>query len=231
MTKRMLLRIAFQKTVPILVSFLFVSMAYGILITEQGITWYESVLMSLCIYSGSFQFVLSTLLVSGASILTVLVTTVLMNCRLPFYSLSMVDLFKDMGRRKLYMIHTLTDETFAINCALELPERERKDVMFYVAFLSRCAWILGTLVGSIAGQLAPFSLDGIDFCVTAMFVVIAIDQWEKTQRHFSALAGAAAALVCLPVFGADRFILPALLIISAILVLYNSRAHETEAEV
>ena len=230
MTKRALFLFTFRRSIPVLVSFLFVGAAYGVLIVEQGITWYESVFMSLIIYSGSFQFVLSTLLVSGASILTVAVTSVLMNCRLPFYSLSMVVPFRGMGLRKPYMIHTLTDETFALNCSLELDGAEKRDVMFWTALLARSAWLLGSLAGSLAGQFLPFSLDGIDFCVTAMFVIIVIDQWQKADNRFPAILGLCVSLACLFVFGADRFILPALTAVTAVLALCAERIPKREVQ-
>ena len=230
MTKRQLFAFTFRRSIPVLVSFVFVGAAYGVLIVEQGVTWYESLLMSVLIYSCSFQFVLTTLLVSGAPLITVALTSLLMNCRLPFYSLSMVAPFREMGARKLYMIHTLTDETFALNCSLELSGRNKRDVMFWTAFLARCALLLGTLVGSVAGQYAPFSLEGIDFCVTAMFVLIAIDQWGAAQNRMSAVVGACTALVFLLLLGADSFILPTLAVITVVLALTLTRKEKQEVQ-
>lgn len=222
MNKKELFRYAFVKSIPIMCSYLFVGMAYGILMNEAGFPWYDSFLISVSVYTGAFQFVLTTLLSTGASILTIALTAFFMNSRQTFYSLTFVDEFSRMGRRKLYMIHTMTDETYAVNCTLELPEKEKQRVMFRVAFLSKSYWVIGSVAGSILGQLIPFSMDGIDFCMTALFVIIFIDQWEKTDTHFPALAGIATGLVCLFIFGERRFMLPALIGVSALLVLYNS---------
>ena len=134
---------AFLKSIPILCSYVFVSIAYGITMEEAGFVWYQSLLISLVVYTGAFQFVLVSFLSGGTSIITIAVTAFLMNSRQTFYSLTFVDEFKKMGKRLLYMIHTMTDETYAVNCTLELPQKEKEDAMFLVAFFSRCYWMIG----------------------------------------------------------------------------------------
>ena len=124
-----------------------------------------------------------------------------------------------MGRRKLYMIHTMTDETYAVNCTLDLPEKEKEDTMLLVAFFSRCYWMAGAVLGGVIGQLLPFDMEGIDFCMTALFVIIFIDQWEKTRKHIPAMTGLGIGILCLVIFGQKSFMLPALLITSGILVI------------
>lgn len=247
MKKNETVKTAFVKSVPILCSYLFVAMAYGIMMQEAGFAWYYSLFASLTIYTGAFQFVLITFLSSGASVATVAVTALLMNSRQAFYSLSFVDEFKKMGKREPYMIHTMTDETYAVNCALMAEttvqpiaqadgqsgvplrgdsaaqtvaqiEQGRRDVMFFVALFSRCYWMVGAVAGGVIGQLIPFELKGIDFCMTALFVIIFIDQWEKARRHFPALSGLAVAVICLVLFGQTAFMLPALLIVSGLLL-------------
>ena len=113
----------------------------------------------------------------------------------------------------------MTDETYAVNCTLDMPEKEKEQTMFYVALLSRIYWLAGSVAGGVLGQLIPFELNGIDFCMTALFVIIFIDQWEKADRHMPALTGVGAGVLCLVVFGADRFILPALILASGILII------------
>lgn len=223
MTKRETARTAFIKSLPIMCSYVFVSMAYGIMMEEAGLRWYWSLLVSLTVYTGAFQFVLITFLSSGASLLTIGLTALVMNSRQTFYSLTFVKEFSRMKRRRLYMIHTMTDETYAVNCTLDLPEREKQDVMFDIAFFSRCYWMLGTVVGGVLGQLIPFELEGIDFCMTALFVIIFIDQWEKARTHAPALTGLAIGTACLLVFGMNSFMLPALVLTSGLLVLGQQR--------
>ena len=152
---------AFMKSIPIMCSYIFVSMAYGMMMENAGFAWYYSLLTSLTVYTGAFQFVLITFLSSGASIVTIAVTALLMNSRQSFYSLSFLETFRKMGRKKLYMIHTMTDETYAVNCTIEDKDENSRKEMFLVAFFSRCYWMFGAVMGGLIGQLIPFELTGI----------------------------------------------------------------------
>ena len=138
-------------------------------------------MVTIYVYTGAFQFVLITFFSSGASYLTIALTALFMNSRQLFYGLSFVDDFPKMGRKKMYMIHTMTDETYAVNCSLkQKSDKEailsddinRRNIMFYVALFSRISWMIGAVAGGMLGQLLPFELEGIDFCMTALFVVI-----------------------------------------------------------
>ena len=217
------LKNAFVKSIPIFCSYVFVSMAYGMTMASAGFPWYDSLLVSLTVYTGAFQFVLITFLSSGASLITIALTALLMNSRQSFYSITFLKEFKQMGRRKLYMIHTMTDETYAVNCTLDLPKKEKEDTMFLVALFSRCYWMVGSVLGGILGQIIPFDLTGIDFCMTALFLIIFIDQWEKAEKHTPALTGLGIGVICLLIFGENRFMLPALLIVSALLLLFQRK--------
>ena len=210
-------KLAFVKSLPIMCSYFFLGAAYGIMMEETGFPWYVALLLSMTVYTGAFQFVLITFLSTGASLLTIAITALLMNSRQSFYSLTFLNDFKRMGKRKLYMIHSLTDETYAVNCTLELPRKEKEDTMFGVALLSHCYWMAATVAGAVLGQLIPFKLEGIDFCMTALFVIIFMDQWKKASSHIPALAGLTCGIVCLLIFGQSSFILPALLLVSGIL--------------
>lgn len=210
-------KLAFVKSLPIMCSYFFLGAAYGIMMEETGFPWYVALLLSMTVYTGAFQFVLITFLSTGASLLTIAITALLMNSRQSFYSLTFLNDFKRMGKRKLYMIHSLTDETYAVNCTLELPRKEKEDTMFGVALLSHCYWMAATVAGAVLGQLIPFELEGIDFCMTALFVIIFMDQWKKASSHIPALVGLTCGIVCLMIFGQSSFILPALLLVSGIL--------------
>lgn len=210
-------KLAFVKSLPIMCSYFFLGAAYGIMMEETGFPWYVALLLCMTVYTGAFQFVLITFLSTGASLLTIAITALLMNSRQSFYSLTFLNDFKRMGKRKLYMIHSLTDETYAVNCTLELPRKEKEDTMFGVALLSHCYWMAATVAGAVLGQLIPFELEGIDFCMTALFVIIFMDQWKKASSHIPALAGLTCGIVCLLIFGQSSFILPALLLVSGIL--------------
>ena len=193
---------ALTKSVPIMCSYFFVSMAYGMMMTANGFPWYDSLLVSMTVYTGAFQFVLTTLLSSGASLLTIAATAFLMNSRQILYSITFIHDFGKMGIAKPYMIHTLTDETYAFNCTLSLPYHQKKSVMLWIALMARCSWMIG-----------------------AVF----IDQWEKAGSHIPACLGLTVAFVCLMLFGETGFMLPALIIVSAILVFYNQSKSEGTA--
>ena len=200
-------------------SYVFVSMAYGMMMENAGFAWYYSLLTSLTVYTGAFQFVLITFLSSGASIVTIAVTALLMNSRQSFYSLSFLETFRKMGRKKLYMIHTMTDETYAVNCTIEDKDENSRKEMFLVA-----------VMGGLIGQLIPFELNGIDFCMTALFIIIFIDQWEKADKHFPAITGILIAVIALLIFGQTAFMLPALVIVSGVLIFWNSEQQEIYTE-
>ena len=204
---------AFVKSLPILFSYVFVSM-----MLNAGYGWGYALFTSLTVYTGAFQFVLITFLTGGASFITVAVTAFLMNSRQSFYSLSFIKAFKNMGRRKLYMIHTMTDETYAVNCSIPDSDKEKNGIMFYVALFSRSYWMIGTVLGAVIGQLIPFELTGIDFCMTALFAVIFTEQWEKAENHFPAILGIISGTICLFIFGPSRFMLPSLIFTSGILL-------------
>lgn len=215
MKNKEIIKKAFKQSIPIMCSYLFVSIAYGIMMNEAGFAWYVALLVSFLIYTGAFQFILITLLSVGASLLTIGVTALLMNSRQLFYSLSFIYIFNKM-KQKWYMIFTMTDETYAVNCNLEKQNKE--EVMFYVAFFSRSYWLIGTVLGAVLGNLIPFDLTRIDFCVTALFIIIFMDQLEKNKDHFPAIVGVITAIICLVVFGTQNFMLPSLIISSMVLL-------------
>ncbi|NLK78108.1 MAG: branched-chain amino acid ABC transporter permease [Clostridiales bacterium] len=234
--KKKVIQTAIRQSLPITCSYLFVSMAYGIVMEEAGFAWFWSLFTSLTVYTGAFQFVLVTFLSSGASIVTVALTALFMNSRQVFYGLSFIEDFRNMGKKYPYMIHTMTDETYAVNCALtekkELfeSEEERRNVMFYVALFSRISWMFGAVLGGVLGQVLPMELEGIDFCMTALFVVIFIDQWKAAKHHVPALLGLGAGILCLLIFGAGNFILPALILVSGSLLLLEKKIQKEETD-
>lgn len=223
MTKRQIARLAFIRSLPLLCSYLFVSMAYGMTMAEAGFGWQWSLLVSMTIYTGAFQFVLITFLSSGASLLTVGLTALVMNSRQMFYTLAFVPEYQAMKRRAIFMIHTMTDETFAVDCTLDLPDNEKREVMFWLAIFAGSYWMIGAVLGGVLGQVIPFSMDGIDFCMTALFVVLFLDQWEKADKHTAAILGLTIGTICLLIFGTNSFMLPALMITSGLLVLAEKR--------
>ena len=221
--KRSAFREAFTRSIPVLCSYAFVGMAYGITMAEAGQKWYVTLLASLTVYTGAFQFVLVSFLTGGAALSVIAVTALLMNGRQLFYAITFLEDFSKMGWRKPFMIHTLTDETYAVNLSIPKDAENRHDVMFYVALLSWLYWAVASVMGCLIGNLIPWDMSGIDFCMTALFVIILMDQWEKSPKKSPALLGGAIALVALAIFGGSKFMLPALLVTSAVLLIPNRK--------
>ena len=216
------LKYALGKTIPIMFSYLFLSMAFGIMMNQAGFPFYWAYLVSLTVYTGAFQFVIVSFLSAGAGIATIALTALAMNCRHMFYGVTFLKEFKSMGKRYPYMIFSLTDETYALYCSLEYPEDlDHHQVMFDIAWLSRAYWLIGTLVGALLGQVIPFDFEGVDFCMTALFVTILIDQWKKSENHAPAVIGGVSAVVFLLIFGASRFMLPSLMVTTALLLVFT----------
>ena len=220
--KREILSAAIRVTVPVLMGYLAIGMAFGLMMDSAGYNVFWALLMSLIIYAGAGQYMGVTLLAAGASPLQTALMTLLLNFRHMFYGLSMLEKFRGMGLRKLYMIFSLTDETYALLASTKAPEGVReKDYYLAIALMDHSYWVLGTVLGSLLGSALSFDTTGVDFAMTALFVVIAVDQWRSARKHFPALLGAGGTLVCLLWLGPDggRFLIPALGILVAGLLL------------
>ena len=222
-------RYAMVKTSPVLFSYLFLSIAFGILMQEAGASALWAVLASLLVYTGAFQFVLVSFISGGASLLTVALTALAINSRHIFYGVSFVETFREMKKRYPYMIFSLTDETYALSCSLETPEgMERKNLLFLIAVSCHGYWVFGTFLGALIGQYIPFDFTGIDFCMTAMFVTIFLDQWKQAKSHIPAVAGLASSILFLILLGKSRFILPALCLATAIMLAFRTKVEAKE---
>lgn len=206
------LRYAFRQTIPVLCGYLFLGLAFGLLMQQAGYGWPWAVLTSVIVYAGSMQFVLVGMLGGGfASLLSVALTTLSVNSRHLFYGLSFLETFRKMGKARPYMIFSLTDETYSLLCNLHPPKALNADrVRLYIALLDHLYWVAGSAAGAVLGSVLPFDLTGIDFAMTALFVVIFVEQWCAAKSHLPALAGAVFALLWLVILGPDRFLLPAL---------------------
>jgi len=212
------LRAAFPHTLPILAGFLFLGMAYGILMKVNGFPFWYPMLMSIVIFGGSLEFVAVSMLMSSFAPLQTLLVALMIQVRHLFYGVSMLEKYKGMGIKKLYMIFGLCDETFSINCAIEPPAGvDRGLFMFFVTLLDHSYWITGATLGGILGSLLTFNTEGLDFAMTAMLAVIFLEQLLKEKRHITAVIGVAASLCSLWIFGADSFLLPTMLVILVML--------------
>ena len=203
---------AFHKTIPVMLGYLFLGMAFGLMLQNAGYNFLWAFLASVIIYAGSMQFVLVTLLTGTVSLIYAALMTFFINGRHIFYGISFVEKYKKMGKAYPYMVFSLTDETYSLLCSLQVPDdMEENKVFFWISFLDQCYWVTGATLGALAGQYITFNSTGIDFCMTALFVVIVVEQWQEKSTHISAIIGAVSGIVFLLLFGASRFILPALL--------------------
>lgn len=211
---------AFQKSIPIMTGYIVLGMGFGILLQKQGYGLLWALLMSLCIYAGSMQYVTIDLLGSGASLVATALMTLMVNIRHVFYGITMLTKYQKAGRKKSYLIFALTDETFSVVCDADLPEGvEENAYYFWISLLDQIYWVLGSLLGSIIGNTLPFNSAGVEFSMTALFVVIFVEQWEKTKQHFPALCGVLLSLLSLFIFGADDFLIPAMIGITIALLI------------
>lgn len=227
--KKSALSAAFQDTVPVMTGYLFLGFGFGILMYQNRFGFLWSIAMSLFIYAGSMQYVGVSLLTGGAGVVTAALTTLLVNARHLFYGISMVDAYKGAGKKKLYLIFALTDETYSLVSQTEPPEGvSRHNYCFLVSFLDQCYWVAGTALGALAGSFLPVNLEGIDFVLTALFVTIFVEQWLSTKEHLPAVIGVAATVVCLLIFGRDIFLIPSMAIIALTLTLLKKTGKERE---
>lgn len=218
---------AFIKTVPVMAGYVVLGAGFGILLRNAGYGVLWAFAMSLFIYAGSMQYVGVSLITGGASIFTTALTTVMVNARHLFYSISMVDRYKDAGKFKPYMIFGLTDETYSLLCDGKTPERaDPAYYRFLVSIFNQSYWVTGSVLGSLLGTVLPFSTEGIEFSMTALFIASFTGQWMSTGDHIPALTGLLSTLVCLVLFGPDRFLIPAMLLITLVLTLLRSRKEE-----
>ena len=218
------IRQAFYKSVPVMAGYVVLGTGFGILMRNAGYGVLWTAAMSAFIYAGSMQYVGVSLLTSGASVLTTALTTIMVNARHLFYSISMIDTYKDAGQFKPYMIFALTDETYSLLCDGTTPDGTEPNLYrFFVSLFNQCYWVSGSVLGSLLGTVLPFPTTGIEFSMTALFVAAFTEQWLTTKDHVPALTGLLSTLSCLLVFGRDRFLIPAMLLITLILTILRRR--------
>jgi 4-azaleucine resistance transporter AzlC len=220
---------AFPYTIPILAGFLFLGMAYGIYMNASGFCALYPIFMSITIFAGSMEFVAVGLLLGAFDPLRALALTLMVNARHLFYGLSMLDKYKGVGKKRFYLIYGMCDESFSINCTVNIPLGVDKGwFMFFVTLLNHLYWVTGSALGGMLGAFLPFDTQGIEFVMTALFLVIFLEQWKKDTAHHSALLGLSASFLCLLIFGGDRFMIPAMLLILASLTFLKRTLEKTK---
>ena len=227
--RRKALKAAFPCTIPIMTGFIFLGAAYGIYMNASGFSFVYPLFMSMLIYGGSLEFVAVEMLLSPFAPLQVFIMALLIQARHLFYGLSMLDKFRGTGWKKFYLIYGMCDETFSVNYTADIPEDvDRGWFMFFVTLLNQFYWVASATTGGIIGSLLKINTDGISFVMTAMFVVIFMDQWLKEDQHLSSLIGLGVSLICLLIFGADSFMIPTMITIVVLLTVLRHRLEREE---
>lgn len=209
---------AFPYTIPVLTGYLFIGIAFGVMYAEKGYSFLWAILMSVVVYAGSGQYLAVNFFVPGISFIQVIFLTFMVNVRHIFYGISLIERFNKMGKSRWYMIFALTDETYSLLCTTKVPDGVNESkFLFAISIMDHLYWVLGSAIGAIAGTVLPINSEGIDFAMTALFVVIFVEQWMEKKNRIPEVIGVFAAIISLLIFGADKFVLPAMLSIVALL--------------
>lgn len=226
------IRYAFARTLPIMAGYLVLGLGFGVLLQSKGYGVGWSLAMSTLIYAGSMQYVTIDLLAGGASLISAALMTLMVNARHLFYGIALLDRYQDTGRKKPYLIFGLSDETFSVTCSAQIPpEIDKGWFFFWVTALDQLYWVTGATLGGLFGSLISFNTEGLDFVMTAMFVVILLEQWLKEKNHTCTLLGLGLAALSLILFGPDGFMLPAMGAILAVLLLLRNTLEKEGAAV
>ena len=231
MMNKKTIRYAFFSSLPVMAGYVVLGAGFGIFLNDKGYSFWWAFLMSLTIYAGSMQYVGVDLMAGGASLVSAALMTLMVNARHIFYGVSMVDKYREAGPEKPYLIFALTDETYSLVCDAEVPEGvSRRWYYFLVSLMNQFYWIFGSVLGGILGSALTFDTEGIDFAMTALFVVIFLNQWESQKNHLAAIVGVLSSVLCLVLFGADQFILPAMIVIIVILTCLRTKLDQEVSE-
>lgn len=219
MRKKALLTV-FKDTIPVLTGYLFLGAGFGILLSESGYGIVWAFFMSLFMFAGSGQYLAVSLLATQASLISSAIATLLVNARHIFYGISLIDTYKDAGRKKPYMIFALTDETYSLVTQNQPPEGiSRNQYCFLVSLFDHIYWITGCVLGNIAGSTLPINFEGVEFVLTALFVTMFVEQWLTHKDHRPAIIGVASTVICLLIFGSELFLIPAMALIALLLTI------------
>lgn len=229
MTNRELYKSVLIKTLPVMAGYVVLGTGFGILLKVSGYGLFWALLMSIFIFAGSAQYVGIGLISGGASIITTAITIFLVNARHLFYGISMLNKYKGAGKRKPYLIFALSDETYSLVCDGEYPEgTDKYRYWFLISLFDQCYWLIGTVIGSVIGTIMKFDSTGIDFSMTALFVTVFVEQWLSEKEHRPALIGFLATLVSLVIFGQDKFLIPAMILITGALFACRGKLEKSE---
>ncbi len=219
---------AFRDSLPVLAGYLALGIGFGVLLQSKGYSFWWAILMSVTIFTGSGQYAGVDFLANSASIVTTAIMTFIINARHFFYGFSLLDKYNGAGWFKPYLIFGLTDETYSVVCSAKLDDTiDHKKYYLFLTALDHCYWITGCTLGAVLGEILPFSNEGIGYSMTALFIVIMVEQWLTSKEHLPVILGVSTTIVCLVIFGADLFIIPAMVLIAFELVIFRKKLDKT----
>lgn len=222
---------ALRLSFPVMVGYVFLGIAFGILCEKQGYSLWWAFLISASVYAGSMQFVLLTFFHSGFNLVEVALVTLSVNARQLFYGLSFLETFQNMGRKKWYMIFSLTDETYSLLCAVpDQRKPQSKQLMFFISLFDQLYWVAGSVLGATIGSLITFNTKGIDFAMTALFTVIFVEQWLAADHHLQVYIACIAIIIAALCFHLQNFLLPALILLVVLLLVFQKKIERIEGE-
>ncbi len=214
---------ALKASIPVMMGYIVLGIAFGMLLESKGYNFIYSLAMSIFIYAGSMQFVAINLLATSATFVNAAIMTLLINARHLVYGLSMIKKFENMGSLKPYMIFSLTDETYSLLVGTKVPTGcKEKYFLFFISFFDQCYWVLGSFIGSVIGSLLNINTNGLDFAMTALFIVIVLDQFLNNEKHLYTYLGFIISITCLIIFGQSSFVIPSMIgIIVGLMIMYK----------
>lgn len=219
-----LLKSAFLATIPIMTGYLVLGLGFGMILESRGFGFLWAFAMGAFIYAGSMQYLAIDLLTGGASLLATALATLMVNARHLFYGISMIEPYKNTGKKKPYLMFALTDETYSLVCQnYDLAPEDKHKYFFYVSLLNQIYWVSGCTLGGLLGEVLTINIEGIDFALTALFVTVFVEQWLSTKNHAPALVGLIVTVICLVIFGSEIFLIPSMIGITLVLTLLNKR--------
>lgn len=222
---------AFPYTIPVLTGYMFIGLAFGVMFAGMGYNVLWAVLMSVVVYAGSGQYLAVNFFVPGFSILQAVFLTIMVNIRHVFYGLSLVERYNKFDRKRWYLIFGMTDETYSLICTTNVPEDvDEEKFLLSITLLDHLYWVIGTIIGSLAATAIPFNSEGIEFAMTALFIVMFVELWCHRTNRLPELIGLSAAFVCLLIFGANNFVLPTMLLIIAVILLSRKKLNKKEVK-
>jgi len=215
---------ALKAALPIVLGYIPASFAFGLMLTAAGFKFTTAIIMSIIIYTGAGQYLAVGFFINNVSLLSMAITTFLVNSKHMFYGLSLLKDYKNAGMRKPYLIFSLTDETYAVLTGSIIPEGINKlNYMFYVSLINHCSWITGTILGSVLGSVFKFNTKGLDFAMTALFLVIVIEQLKVFKTKLPFFIGAISALIAWVTVGKSNMLLGGALLSVVLLIIFRKK--------